>query len=55
VPQNIKSWDIWQRFYNEIIRIASIIKESGISDVLRVANGGFSHVPDFSNSNTDEE
>ena len=30
VPQNIKSWDIWQRFYNEIIRIASIIKKNNL-------------------------
>ena len=55
VPLLHKSWDNWNGFYNEIIKNARIIKESGISDILRVANGGFSHVADFSHSNTEKE
>ena len=34
-----KSWDNWNRFYNEIIKNARIIKESGIYDTLRIVNG----------------
>lgn len=41
VPLLHRSWDNWNRFYTEIIRNARIIKESGISDILRVANGRF--------------
>ena len=55
VPLLHKSWDNWNRFYNEIMRNARIIKESGISDLLRVANGGFAPAPDFFTINTDKE
>lgn len=41
VPLLHKSWDNWNRFYNEIIRNARIIKESGILNYRKVANGGF--------------
>ena len=41
VPLLHKSWDNWNRFYNEIMRNARIIKESGILNYRKVANGGF--------------
>lgn len=39
VPLLHKSWDNWNRFYNEIMRNARIIKESGIAKSIRIANG----------------
>ncbi len=50
-----KSWDSWGKFYDEIIQTAQIIKESGIYDILRVANGGICLTPYFSSPITDEE
>ena len=41
VPLLHKSWDNWNRFYNEIMRNARIIKESGILNYRKIANGGF--------------
>lgn len=51
VPLLHKSWDNWSEFYNEIIKNARIIKESGIADALRVVNGGFITAMDSLNTN----
>lgn len=55
VPFTHKSWDNWDKVYDTIIKNARIIRDSGITDVLRVANGGFVVVPDSSNINTIKE
>jgi hypothetical protein len=55
VPFTHKSWDNWNELYTEIIKKARIIKESGITDVLRVANGGYVPAPDSLKTNTNQE
>lgn len=55
VPLLHNSWDSWNEFYNTVIQNARIIKESGVLEFRRVANGGIIASAEIKDSNTNKE